>query len=86
MLIKLHNQSYHSFRDGRYPIPNDDIEQNREETKHAMVMELTDGKLFHAPIGDSPSKIIDLGTGTRKFYLRPWADWKVASVDIAQKF
>ncbi|KXH49767.1 methyltransferase [Colletotrichum simmondsii] len=55
---------YHSFRDGRYPIPNDDIEQNREEMKHAMVMELTDGKLFHAPIGDSPSKIIDLGTGT----------------------
>ncbi|KAK0371589.1 methyltransferase [Colletotrichum limetticola] len=29
-----------------------------------MVMELTDGKLFHAPIGDSPSKIIDLGTDT----------------------
>ncbi|KXH31320.1 methyltransferase [Colletotrichum salicis] len=63
-LIKLHNQSYDSFRDRRYPIPNDDIEQNREEMKHAMVMELTDGKLFHAPIGDSPSKIIDLGTGT----------------------
>ncbi|KAK1637609.1 S-adenosyl-L-methionine-dependent methyltransferase [Colletotrichum phormii] len=57
-------QIYHSFRDGRYPIPNDDIEQNREDMKHAMVMELTDGKLFHAPIGDSPSKIIDLGTGT----------------------
>ncbi|KAK1466663.1 methyltransferase [Colletotrichum cuscutae] len=56
--------SYHSFRDGKYPIPNDDIEQNREETKHAMVMELTDGKLFHASIGDSPSKIIGLGTGT----------------------
>lgn len=51
-----------------------------------MVMELTDGKLFHAPIGDSLSKIIDLGTGTGKFYLRPWADLKVASVDIAQKF
>ncbi|OHF01712.1 methyltransferase [Colletotrichum orchidophilum] len=55
---------YHSFRDGKYPIPNDDIEQNREDMKHAMVMELTDGKLFHAPIGDAPNKIIDLGTGT----------------------
>ncbi|KAJ3946945.1 uncharacterized protein N0V96_003322 [Colletotrichum fioriniae] len=55
----------HSYENGRrYPIPNDDIEQNREDMKHAMVMELTDGKLFHAPIGDSPSKIIDLGTGT----------------------
>lgn len=39
--------------------------------KHAMVMELTDGKLFHAPIGDSPSKIIDLGTGTGKLSSRP---------------
>lgn len=32
--------------------------------KHAMVLELSDGKLFHAPIGDQPQKIIDLGTGT----------------------
>ncbi|KAK1453492.1 methyltransferase [Colletotrichum melonis] len=39
------------------------LKKNREATKHAMVMKLTDGKLFHAPIGDSPSKIIDLGTG-----------------------
>jgi len=32
--------------------------------KHAMVLELTDGKLYNAPIGDSPQKIIDIGTGT----------------------
>lgn len=32
--------------------------------KHAMMLELTDGKLFYAPIGDSPQKILDLGTGT----------------------
>ncbi|KAK1855538.1 methyltransferase domain-containing protein [Colletotrichum chrysophilum] len=55
---------YHAYRDGRYPIPNDETEQNREDMKHAMVLELSDGKLFHAPIGDHPQKIIDLGTGT----------------------
>ena len=55
---------YHYYRDGKYPIPNDDIEQNREDMKHAMVLELTDGKLVHAPIGDNPQKVIDLGTGT----------------------
>ncbi|KAJ3961232.1 hypothetical protein N0V92_002117 [Colletotrichum tropicale] len=54
---------YHYYRDGKYPIPNDDVEQNREDMKHAMVMELTDGKLFHAPIGETPGKILDLGTG-----------------------
>jgi methylase of polypeptide subunit release factors len=52
------------YRDGKYPIPNDDIEQNREDMKHAMVLELTGGKLVYAPIGDSPQRVIDLGTGT----------------------
>lgn len=55
---------YHYYRDGKYPIPNDDIEQNREDMKHAMVLELTDGKLVYAPIGDHPQRVIDLGTGT----------------------
>lgn len=31
---------------------------------HAMMLEVTDGKLFYAPIGDYPQKILDLGTGT----------------------
>lgn len=85
---------YHQYRHGRYPIPNDDDEQNREDMKHALTLELTEyvpfaftsirysqqqgepasafadwcgrdsGKLFFAPIGDNPQKIIDLGTGT----------------------
>ncbi|KAJ9150145.1 S-adenosyl-L-methionine-dependent methyltransferase [Coniochaeta hoffmannii] len=55
---------YHQYRHGRYPIPNDDTEQNRDDMKHAMMLELTDGKLFYAPVGDNPQKIIDLGTGT----------------------
>ncbi|GKT41649.1 secondary metabolism regulator LAE1 [Colletotrichum spaethianum] len=62
---------YHSYRHGRYPLPNDDQEQGRENMKHVMNLELTvspsmryDGKLFYAPIGDNPQKIIDIGTGT----------------------
>ncbi|KAF4977615.1 hypothetical protein FZEAL_5899 [Fusarium zealandicum] len=47
-----------------YPIPNDDAEQNRDDMKHAMMLGLTDGKLFFSPIGDKPQKIIDLATGT----------------------
>ncbi|KAI0170152.1 S-adenosyl-L-methionine-dependent methyltransferase [Pestalotiopsis sp. NC0098] len=31
---------------------------------HAMMLEVTNGKLFYAPIGDYPQKILDLGTGT----------------------
>ncbi|KAK8133082.1 hypothetical protein PG999_001255 [Apiospora kogelbergensis] len=52
------------YRHGRYPIPNDETEQNREDMLHAMMMEVTNGKLFYAPIDDNPQKIVDLGTGT----------------------
>ncbi|OTB02713.1 hypothetical protein M426DRAFT_193069 [Hypoxylon sp. CI-4A] len=55
---------YHKYRFGTYPIPNDETEQNREDMKHAAILELTNGKYFYAPIGDHPQKIIDLGTGT----------------------
>lgn len=33
---------YHKYRNGRYPIPNDDVEQNRDDMKHAMMLELTE--------------------------------------------
>lgn len=49
--------------EGRYPLPNDEAEQTREEMKHAMVKELLGDRLIMAPIGDSPQKILDLGTG-----------------------
>lgn len=31
---------YHSYRHGRYPLPNDDEEQGRENMKHVMNLEL----------------------------------------------
>ncbi|KAK3345792.1 S-adenosyl-L-methionine-dependent methyltransferase [Lasiosphaeria hispida] len=55
---------YHKFRHGRYPIPNDEREQNREDMLHAMMLEATGGRHFFAPITAHPSKILDLGTGT----------------------
>ena len=59
-----HGRTYQYFKNGRYPIPNDDEEQSREDMKHAMLLELTDGRLFYAPVGDHPQRIIDVGTGT----------------------
>ncbi|KAH7159770.1 S-adenosyl-L-methionine-dependent methyltransferase [Dactylonectria estremocensis] len=55
---------YHRYRHGRYPLPNDEAEQNREDMLHAMMLEATDGRLFYAPVGKFPQKIVDLGTGT----------------------
>jgi hypothetical protein len=67
-----HGRRYHCFKNGRYPIPNDEDEQAREDMKHAMLMELTDGVLFYAPIGDHPQKILDIGTGTGEAILLPY--------------
>ncbi|KAL8416971.1 hypothetical protein RB596_007192 [Gaeumannomyces avenae] len=54
---------YHRFREGQYNFPNDKVEQEREILKHVMI-KLLCGKLYYAPIGDSPQNILDVGTGT----------------------
>ncbi|ODA76160.1 hypothetical protein RJ55_08443 [Drechmeria coniospora] len=59
-----YGRRYHGYRKGRYPLPNDRQEQQREETNHAMMLELTGGHLFYADVGQHPQKIIDIGTGT----------------------
>lgn len=51
------------FKYGRYPLPNDEDEYKRESLRHLMLRDVMGGKLYLAPIGDNPQKIIDLGTG-----------------------
>lgn len=46
---------YHAYKHGRYPVPNDDQEQDREDMKHAMLMEVTvRGRLSPFPLWLSP--------------------------------
>lgn len=54
---------YHKFREGVYNFPNDDSEQDREDMKHAMMVNLCQ-QLHFAPIGENPQNILDMGTGT----------------------
>jgi len=56
---------YHKYRDGRYPFPNDETEQNRDDMKHAMLQTLMDGKHFYAPVEAALAaggEALDLGT------------------------
>lgn len=55
---------YHRFREGAYNFPNDDSEQEREDMKHAMMVNLLGGRLHFAPIGENPQNVLDMGTGT----------------------
>jgi hypothetical protein len=54
---------YHKFREGQYNFPNDDSEQDREDMKHNMMVNLCQ-TLHFAPIGRDPGNILDMGTGT----------------------
>lgn len=54
---------YHRFREGAYNFPNDDSEQDREDMKHAMMVNLCQ-RLHFAPLGENPHNILDMGTGT----------------------
>ena len=44
--------------------PNDEEEQDRMDLVHHIYSLLLDGKLYLAPVGKTPQRILDLGTGT----------------------
>jgi pyruvate/2-oxoglutarate dehydrogenase complex dihydrolipoamide acyltransferase (E2) component len=57
---------YHKFREGSYNFPNDDSEQDREDMKHAMMVNLCQ-RLHFADLGDKAGNgmnVLDMGTGT----------------------
>lgn len=55
---------YHGYKSGRYMLPNDENEMDREDIKHHITMLITKGQLHLAPIDPNPQKILDIGTGT----------------------
>ncbi|KAL1966263.1 hypothetical protein VTN77DRAFT_4616 [Rasamsonia byssochlamydoides] len=55
---------YHAFHEGRYLIPNDEDECDRLDMMHEMMLVMMERRLFLAPIGSSPQRVLDLGTGT----------------------
>lgn len=54
---------FHKYNEGRYLFPNDESEQEREDMKHAMVLNLCGGRLHYSPL-DNPQSVLDIGTGT----------------------
>jgi SAM-dependent methyltransferase len=55
---------YHAYRDGKYLLPNDEAEQDRLDLHHHIYRLVLGGRLFRAPIGHNPQRILDFGTGT----------------------
>ena len=57
---------YHAFKDGSYVMPNDESELDRLDLTHNMLKIAMGMKLFNAPIGNAPKRILDVGTGELK--------------------
>ncbi|PMD15765.1 S-adenosyl-L-methionine-dependent methyltransferase [Hyaloscypha hepaticicola] len=57
-------RTFHRYREGKYPLPNDNREQERLDFQHYFMLVLLDGKLQLAPIGENPQNVLDIGTGT----------------------
>ena len=58
-----HGRRYHAYREGSYPMPNDELNTKHEEIAHHIFGLLLQDKLFLPPI-DEPTNVVDLGTGT----------------------
>ncbi|EED18314.1 conserved hypothetical protein [Talaromyces stipitatus ATCC 10500] len=54
---------YHRFREGSYPLPNDESEQERLDRCHKLWTRVMKGRPWKVPV-DSPQKVLDIGCGT----------------------
>ncbi|KAA8896149.1 S-adenosyl-L-methionine-dependent methyltransferase, partial [Sphaerosporella brunnea] len=56
---------YHSYYGvDKNLLPTDEIEQDRMDLYHEILLRQLDGRLHLAPIGQYPQRILDIGTGT----------------------
>ena len=56
---------YHAYREGSYPVPNDEREQDRLDMQHALFRMALDDRLFIAPlVKEDTQHILDVGCGT----------------------
>lgn len=60
--ISENGRTYHSHHPGRYFMPNDQIEQEREKIEHALWDVCLEGQLFLSPTSELHN-VLDIGTG-----------------------
>ncbi|CVL08133.1 related to methyltransferase [Fusarium mangiferae] len=60
-------RTYHGYKDGKYHLPNDDLENDRLDFQHHLFLRTLDNKLGLSPPnlpGSGVKRVLDLGTGT----------------------
>jgi SAM-dependent methyltransferase len=61
--VEEHGRTYHKYKQGKYYLPNDEIEQDRLDLQHHLFLLSLDDKLNLAPVVN-PQLVLDIGTGT----------------------
>jgi ubiquinone/menaquinone biosynthesis C-methylase UbiE len=62
--VEENGRTYPAYGRNEYGLPIDESEQNRNDLQHCKFSLILNGKLHLAPIPESPSNILDLGTGS----------------------
>ncbi|KAK1962823.1 methyltransferase domain-containing protein [Colletotrichum sublineola] len=57
-------RSYHRLSDGKYALPNDELEQERLDIVNHLWMLTFDGRLCLSPKIEGAKRVLDIGTGT----------------------
>ncbi|CAI4213956.1 unnamed protein product [Parascedosporium putredinis] len=60
----IHGRTYGNSKTTEYWAPNDEQQNIGLDITHHYLLLFFDNKLFHAPIGDNPQSVLDVGTGT----------------------
>lgn len=82
-------RTYHAYKDGKYVMPNDELEQERLDLQHHLFLITFDDRLYLSPAGKHGHQmhhVLDVGTGTGLWAL-DFADEhpeaKVIGVDLS---
>ncbi|KAI1821870.1 S-adenosyl-L-methionine-dependent methyltransferase [Xylaria intraflava] len=62
--VEENGRTYHKYKQGRYFLPNDSIEQDRLDLQHQLFCLTIGGKLNLAPLPKRPRRVLDIATGT----------------------
>jgi len=61
---RLHGRTFQNSKTTEYWAPNDEQQNEGLDLLHNCLLMVMDNKLFLAPIGDNPQRVLDVGTGT----------------------
>ncbi|KAI1076969.1 S-adenosyl-L-methionine-dependent methyltransferase [Whalleya microplaca] len=62
--IVENGRTYHRFKEGKYMLPNDALEQSRLDYQHRLYTQVNNGNLCISPIKENTRNVLDIGTGT----------------------